>query len=757
MNIQKLICDRTCYIVSSELKEEILSYLSNNKLVLDVHFFSVNQFIERCYFKYDIVAIYQVSKHFNVTYDNAKMLIENLYYLMYSNVVEDEKYIYLLTIKNYLDELKLLKYDPLFLEYLNRYRVITDLSPSNEFLSKINELLNNKIEFISLEEKDNATVFNFSNSDNEIEYLANEISSLIYNGIEPSKIHILNCNKDYYSYIDKIFTLYNIPYELNIKNRLLDYPYIKKIYNQYKLDEQIIFDEKHLDLTNKFKSLLEITNDKDFLLYLLKNTSSTNETYSNCIKFSDYQSIYLDDHYYYFIGLNNKVFPLYRKDEDYLSDELKKKLGYLTSYEINGLIKKYSINRLKSKSNLFISYRNSDYFNSYLKSDLINLISDKVINNETKNEYSMSYDILKLTRKLDNFYKYNDKSNELLELLSKLDTDKYKSFDHSYNQVDKDLYINNILKNKLSISYSSFEKFNECNYKYYLDSILKDNESKFTTYIGNLFHHILERIYEKDFDFKNQVDSFESDYILNDKETILLENLLNDFKEKISIILDQYNNSDYKKYSSEQRISIIKNDDLLININGIIDKIMMDNDGHAFVVDYKTGDTKSTLDYLNLGLKCQLPFYFYLLKHSKEYADIFLVGCYLQIIDLKIKSYNDTGRELLLEGYTYNDKKIIKGIDSNYESNSFIKGIKPNKNGLGTYAKLFTNDEFNHILDMMERNITSMINLIKDAKFEINPKLISQNETTCRYCKYNDICYHTFKDYIDVKEVLENE
>ena len=44
---------------------------------------------------------------------------------------------------------------------------------------------------------------------------------------------------------------------------------------------------------------------------------------------------------------------------------------------------------------------------------------------------------------------------------------------------------------------------------------------------------------------------------------------------------------------------------------------------------------------------------------------------------------------MLLEGLTYNNPDIVSNIDYDYKENSFIKGIKPNKNGLGTYSKTF--------------------------------------------------------------------
>ena len=232
----------------------------------------------------------------------------------------------------------------------------------------------------------------------------------------------------------------------------------------------------------------------------------------------------------------------------------------------------------------------------------------------------------------------------------------------------------------------------------------------------------------------------------------MYNNLLKYQKEKVIIIREQLNKTNYKNIRKEQHISIQRKTNLSININGYIDKIMMDNNNHAFVVDYKTGNTTLTLDYLDYGLNCQLPFYFYLLNKSKEFANIFLVGCYLQIINFSIKTYDSSNKELQLEGLTIDNEEIVAEIDKYYNEDSFIKGIKPNKKGLGTYAKLFNNEDFNLILEKMDRNIENMINTVNEGDFSINPKIIKKNETTCRFCNYKDICFHTFKDYIDIRK-----
>ena len=61
-------------------------------------------------------------------------------------------------------ELTVLIYDNNFLSYLKRYNIVTDLCLNNEFLHKINELLDNKIEFLSVNKCETNDVYEFVNS-----------------------------------------------------------------------------------------------------------------------------------------------------------------------------------------------------------------------------------------------------------------------------------------------------------------------------------------------------------------------------------------------------------------------------------------------------------------------------------------------------------------------------------------------------------------------------------------------------------------
>ena len=87
---------------------------------------------------------------------------------------------------------------------------------------------------------------------------------------------------------------------------------------------------------------------------------------------------------------------------------------------------------------------------------------------------------------LKEFFKEND-----LNLLSSNYQIPYMEYDNSYKGVDKKLlykYINN----KLVLSYTSFDNYNRCKFKYYLNSILKINiikgiNNSYVIYFNYLF------------------------------------------------------------------------------------------------------------------------------------------------------------------------------------------------------------------------------------------------------------------------------
>lgn len=753
--------DNTCFIVPNNIKRDILLYISKNKILVNICFFNINEMKKKIFFDYDEKSVYYLAKEFNIGYDEAQMMIENMYYI--SDKYTDNKISKLREMKEYLDNEGLLYYDYDFINYLNNKKIVTSYGKTSFFNDKIFDLLSN-VEYISSKE-DLKEVCEFSFVDEEVEYVAHSICELIDKGIDVNKIKLVNVSKEYSSSIKKIFSYYNLSVDLKEKTSLYDLNIVRDFINMlsgFSKEEALeTFKNKYnnIDIYNEIINTLNkcyFTNDIDFIIREFKNSFISSKRLNNCIDCLKIEEMYDSDNYYFLLGFNNSV-PRFYKDEDYISDSVKDKLGFKTSNDINKQIKKYYISRIKSISNLFISYRLTDYFNSYLVSSLLSDVSKSLVKNPKMNfkvSYSSKFDQIKLAKGLDDFYKYSLKNENLGALINNCDKDIYDSYDNSFKGINKDEYMESI-NNKISLSYSSLDNYYKCGFKYYLNNLLKENESNFYSLIGNLYHYVLSKIYDDNFDFNKEYNSFLSNENVSDKEEVLLIKLKEELKTNVLVLKEQLNKSDFKICKCEEEISVYIKSKASVRLIGYIDKIMLTEDKkYAYVVDYKTGKPEISFDYLEHGLGMQLAVYMYLLNKSKDYADVFLVGCYLQRI--LIDDLNK--EEIKLDGYTFNDINIIKSIDNNYTNKSFLSGVKVNSKGeFSKTSKLFNEEEYTRILSVVETKLQEAINGICSAEFKINPKVIKGKNISCSFCKYNDICYHAYKDNVIISGGDEDE
>ena len=177
------------------------------------------------------------------------------------------------------------------------------------------------------------------------------------------------------------------------------------------------------------------------------------------------------------------------------------------------------------------------------------------------------------------------------------------------------------------------------------------------------------------------------------------------------------------------------------------------------IVDYKTGSISTNINNLKYGLSMQLPIYLYLVSNSGIYNNPKIVGIYLQKVlngKLKYDSKKDINMivkdNLKLSGYTVDDEDILYEFDKTYENSELIKGIKKLKSGkMDSRSKVISNGLFKSINNYTEEKINFAIDKILDGDFEINPKVINKENVSCKYCKFNDICYKSNEDieYLD--------
>ena len=280
------------------------------------------------------------------------------------------------------------------------------------------------------------------------------------------------------------------------------------------------------------------------------------------------------------------------------------------------------------------------------------------------------------------------------------------------------------------------------------------------TEVGNLYHYVLSKSVENNFDFEKEYSAFTKEKEWSKKEEFFLEKLKEELKFVIETLSYQNRFTTLKQALCEEKM--YTNPSSKIIFSGIIDKVMYkeeNNEKLVSIVDYKTGTPETNIMNIPYGLEMQLPIYVYLLKHNPKFKEAKIVGFYLQKILNKDFSYDgddylrEKRRLLRLDGYSVNDECLIEQFDSTYKDSELIRGMKIGKNGFYSYTKLISEEEINEMSSQVEQKILEAANDILLGKFPINPKRIGDENVGCKYCKFKDICYRTEKDIINLEKI----
>ncbi|MBQ8219028.1 MAG: PD-(D/E)XK nuclease family protein [Bacilli bacterium] len=741
--------EETLIICNNSFKEKILKL---HKLI-PIKFMTMKEFISKYYFTYDDRAILYLINNYHIRYEVAKLYLDNLY------CIKDKKYNikkldFLVDLKKELDKENLLIYNDNFKKYLKKIKIIIYDYNLNNFQKEMFNDLDYKIikrEYKNYEHK----IYSFDNIDNEVEYVAYQICSLIDSGIDIKKIKLTNINEDYYNVIERIFSLFNLKVNIPYQSKLSSYKIISKFISLYKdnnysleecldkIDKEDIMYSELIKIINKYYKYL----DRDYLIYMLENSYIFSKKYDNGIEIVNYlEYIPEDSEYIFMLGFNDGVVPNSYKDIDYITDNICSLVGLDTSVVKNTYLRKEIINKLKDIKNLVITYKNKDNKKSYYPSTLCNEFEVIKGNINYLDSYSEVYNKIKLMREYDNYIRYGYTSSNF-DLLNNNFKINYNSYSNKYTK------INRIMKG-LRLSYTSMQLYNKCAFRYYLAKILKLDifEENFSTVIGSMVHYVMEMcLSNNDMDTDKYVNIFLKNKEFSKKEWFFLDK----YKVMIKELLDQvilereYSLFNQALYEKEIMIDYGNN----VKFVGIIDKVLYyidNNQTYIALIDYKTGNDNISLKYLKYGLDIQLPIYLYLSKRM-EFSNPKYVGLYLQKFNIKDRDYR-------LLGYSNSDKDTLKIIDNNYDNSKIIKGMRTLKDGsFSRYTKVLSDDEINKIDGIVEDKILEVIDNIKNNEFPINPKVIDGENRGCEYCKFIDICNMVKSDKVEITTDSEEE
>lgn len=770
--------DNIILIIPNIIKEKVLKEIENNNFK-NIKILSFNDLKKGLFFDYNHETIYYIMNKLNIKYEIAKEYINNLYYIDNS---DNEKMNFLRSLKEDLDNNNKLIYDNLFINLLKNYDNL--IIYNFDYISSFNKYLLSKIENIINIKIINKTynnykhnIYYFDNIYNEISFICEEIKELIEKGITLDKIYISNYKEDYDFTIKHIFNLYNIPYSFNNNSSLYKTSIGNFFINNLKenINDTLDLIKDKFNLNNEFNKevydkIISILNNYTFIdnkiliKDLLKEELKKKKVTKNKLKY-EVRNIDLlnntinDDEYVFLINFDDN-FPKLKKDEDYLTDKIKPIfLDKTDTY--NKDMKDIYFKIIKNIKNLSLTY-NSNSKTNYLIDN--NFLTIKNIDN-TYSNYSNNYNKVLLAKKIDNLIKYNTHDSLLDILYSNYKID-YLTYNHKYKMIDNNFLIENI-NNNLNLSYSNISSYYECPFKFYVANILKINEfeTKFTTYIGSLFHYVLEKCIDTEID----IDETYYEYIKNNKfnftnkDNFFIELLLEELHFVIETIRKQSKYSSHNKTLKEQKIEFdIENDKIKTKIKGFIDKMLI-CDNNVVIIDYKTGSTYIDRKYFEYGMYLQLPIYIYLVKNfNKDYT---IVGIYLEHIlnsknnfNPKIDYLKQKEDALKLDGLTLKDESKIKLFDNSYEASSVINKLKLKKDGNFYNDKIMiTYEEIDKLYNLVESLIKDCLNNITSGNFDISPLKVGNVIDGCMFCEARDICFRNVNDFRYKDEIKDGD
>lgn len=779
MSIIDRIKQPTLFITDNETKRRLLKELTRNKKIVPIKFITIEEFISSYFYNVLTEGYLFLLERENKKVSIIEEMISQFIYIE-DKEYKSEKLNHLKVLKKELEEKKLLEKNSLFKQVLNNYQMIVYNYELDPFYKKLFKELNAIIEKEERKELEKPVVYEFNDIEDEIGFVATDISKKLQEGTSIDQIKILNLSEEYRHPLRRIFNLFHIPVETNEETKLNETRVGKVSLNYIKSEETL--EEAFLKIKENFETdsqmplIVSILNqyrnqpgNKENIIKLIENDFKKKKVPSNhlknkveCLSINQIE----EENYYYLLGFNKENIPKVYKDEDYLTDNEKCELGLYTSDDKNKLEKDKFKKILLTTPNLTITYKLKSAFDTFNASLLIEEMDLEVKKAKTNYNYSNIYNQVILSRSLDKLNKYGILEDRLPALYETYQSIPYMTFDNKFKGLDEEK-LKSYLNHKLSLSYSNIDNFYKCRFRYYLTNILKIDpfESTFMTSIGTLFHNVLEHSLEKGFNFEEFYKKEVEEYSFSVKEKFLLNKLKEELLFDIEVLKKQKEYTLFDKEFHEQKfyLPVSNQDNLEVTFTGVVDKIMMYEEyNHTYlsIIDYKTGYLPDNLNNVIYGIGMQLPIYLYLVNKSKKFTSPKVVGIFLQKIineEKKIEPKKDYQQErennLKLIGYALENEELLEKLDETYQDSKMIKGLKTKKDG-GFHAnsKVLNEEKFQKLQDIVEKKIQEADKKIRKADFEINPKKIGKDLIGCEFCKYKDICFKKEEDIVTLKE-----
>lgn len=752
-------------ICPNDEKIKILDDLSKDNNLYNIKFMTKEEYKKNYFYNYDEKALYYLLTKYNYNLDVAKVYLKNLYVIDEQKDYTSPKLNFLKGLKKELKENNLFEENLFFKEYLKDKHILVknyyDLDKYEE------EMLATKVEIPA--STLNIKVTECQTLEEEVNTVCLKILDLLNRGVDINKIYLSNISNDYFYTIKKLFSYYNIPINLDMRNSIYGTKIVKDFLETNELDlEDKSKSSINRKLVNILSSISSLDSDtpayKKILIDKLKNTTISPKKKKNAISIKDiYKETFSSDEYVFVLGFNQDILPKMEKDIAYINDGVKDEVPlYKTSY-INKRNKETLIYLFSKIDNLYLSYKLSSPFSSFYKSSLITDLNLKIVKPEPDSlNRSNIYNKLRLAEKLDTYHLYGEIDDSLKTLYSNYQI-PYNTYSNVFTGINNDAYLTN-LPYPLKLSYTSLNSYNECAFKYYVKYVLKLDkyEDSFAAFIGSMYHRILQLYQKTNFDFEKEYHTYLETRELTLKEKLLLLRIKKDLITLIDALKQQELLTGFNDALYEKKIDVELDKKVSVVFTGTIDKIMYYKkieDTYFTLVDYKTGFIDTHIEPMKYGLHMQLPVYLYLIHYSKVFANPIFTGIFYQNILFNYPTWSskktaDTiyKENLMLQGYATDDTSILARFDSTYEKSEYIKSMSyTEEKGFGTYAKTMNNDLLYDLVTYTKNHISKKTDEILDAKFPINPKVYAGKNIACEFCNFKDLCFMKEKDqkYLD--------
>lgn len=744
---EQLVNKTKIIVCNEEVKKEILTFNFTNKLLENIKIISPEEAIDMMLLKIDTVAAkYYIKKNYSISIEEATDIVKVM-----SNIDTESEYL-----DNNLNKMQSMKKElmeqnivtvPILKGKEERYQFIVLGDIRNKKLENILKSNKNTIfKKYQINENKITDVLNFKSIHEEVQYNINKIFMLLESGVDMNDIRVYYPTNEYKILLNLYLKMYGVTLEEAEKRKLYSFNETRDIIKDLESDrfdetfeKYSRFDNKKiinqvLDVLNKYMYLAsEFMNIRDLIIDELMKMEYKNENKIKGIRLIDISEALIEyqNKHVFILGFNQGLIPEVKKDNDYMSDDMKKIVGMYTSSEVNESLKKNLLINISNLKNVHISYSINHLSKSYEKSNLLKEIPHKVAINNDKVSYIKELNTLFFFKEKENFIKYNHESEAYR---------KYRELD------DSERYINRYTKIKrevevLNISSTQLETFFSCSYKYYLKYILYLRKSTTTNaLLGNFFHYILENVVKLDVSIeqiKKFVELKTADFISENNERLKLTNsqkyYLRKQEEKLVFLLENlFMEFELRGFNDDIlcELEMSKKLNNGLNLKGKADLVLeKDVKDELFIeiYDYKTGNITNDLEMIEYGFNMQNLIYYILLKEYYKKEHFNLNGLYKQ----KIKSGTLKNEEQLLEQFE------ISGYSDDKEEVKFKR----------KKVKNLSDVDLDKLEQQVIENIDKMNNDINNNKFEINPKIIDKDNKACSYCEFFEICNKTIDDY----------